>query len=597
MKYKVLNKGYELIRESDLLDILLKERGVENPKRLLNLNEKVLHDGMLFKNMDRGLTMLNWHLKNNSKIHIIDDVDNDGITSATIMDNYIHNIDKNISITHSMNQGKKHGIIPKALTEYDFDLLIVPDAGSENIKECKELVENRDVDILILDHHKMKKENTYAVVINCQDNVYPNDTLSGAGVVYKFIKEYDKRYGYNYADEYLDLTAIGIIGDSMDLRNYETRYLVLKGLKQINNMFIKELIDRVDKNHLENINIEFIGWKISPYLNAVVRVGTDEERLDLMNALLGKEEYREYKPRKSKNNPNPQIEKQILQKAMARECINIKARQDRLVKKGMEELVNKIEDKKLDSNKILIVDGTEIIEQTFTGLVANKLASKYKRPVILLREMTPSKDTDEVYFGGSCRNYNLSPIESLMDFLLDLRTFDFIGGHPNAMGHKIKERNLIETRDKINEKLKDMIIEDVYTVDYEIPVGRLKEKHVKQVGEWKDIWGNTLRKPLFAVTDVTLNIEDIQLLGEKRNIIKFEKNIGNTKLVFIKKFANEEVYNKMIMKNTKGLTKKKTNKIKLDIVCEFVINKWNENTYPQIEIVDFNVAETREFRF
>ena len=55
----MLNKNYELINENELLDILLKNRGVENPKEMLNVNKSNVHDGMLFKNMDRGLNMLN----------------------------------------------------------------------------------------------------------------------------------------------------------------------------------------------------------------------------------------------------------------------------------------------------------------------------------------------------------------------------------------------------------------------------------------------------------------------------------------------------------------------------------------------------------
>ena len=66
----MLNKGYDLISENELLDILLKNRGVENPKEMLNVSESSVHDGILFKNMNRGLDMLHWHIENNSKIHI-----------------------------------------------------------------------------------------------------------------------------------------------------------------------------------------------------------------------------------------------------------------------------------------------------------------------------------------------------------------------------------------------------------------------------------------------------------------------------------------------------------------------------------------------
>jgi single-stranded-DNA-specific exonuclease len=595
IKYQVLNKGYELISENELLDILLKNRGVENPKRLLNLKESDIHDGLLLANMDRGLNMLHWHIENNSKIHIIYDVDVDGITSGTEIEDYILKINPNIIITHSMNENKIHGIVLKNLEEYDFDLLIVPDAGSSDTNQCKELTEIRDVDILILDHHDIEINNPYAIVINCKDGQYPNNTLSGAGVVYKFIKEYDKKYGYHFADDNLDLVAIGMVSDSMDLRDYETRYLSIEGLKNIQNNFMKQFIIK-NKKEDDGINFEFIGWKIAPSINAVTRIGTKEERLDLINAFLGKNETKQYQPRrKSKNDPKPDIVIQTLQECMVRESTNIKARQDKLVTKSMEELIKIIDSKNLHKNKVIIVNATDILEKSFTGLVANKLTNIYKRPVIVLKQSNTIDN--EIIYGGSFRSYDLFPIVSFKDILKEIGTFEKLGGHDNAGGFKIKESKLQETVHKLNELFKDINIEDVYLVDYEIPVGRLKEKHILQVGKWADIWGNTLKKPLFAVTDITLNTEDIQLLGEKRNFIKFEKTIGKNKITFVKKFANEEVYNQMIMKSHKGLAKAKSNKIKMDVIGEFVINKWNDDEYPQIEIIDFNVSQAKEFRF
>ena len=595
IKYKVLNKGYELISENELLDILLKNRGVENPKEMLNINKSVLHDGMLFKNMNRGLNMLNWHIENNSKIHIIDDVDQDGLTSATIIHNYIKNINNNIDITHSMNDNKIHGIIVKNLEQYEFDLLIIPDAGTSDVKQSKELIETRDVDILILDHHTIEEDNPYAIVINCQDGQYPNPTLSGAGVVYKFIKEYDKKYGLDFAENDLDLVAIGIVGDSMDLRNYETRYLAIEGLKKINNNFIKEFLIK-NKKEEESINFEFVGWKIAPFINAVTRIGTQKEKMDLINAFLGIEDSREYQPRrKKKTDDKPPVEIHTLQKTMVRESNNIKSRQDKLVTKSMEQLVEIIETQKLNNNKVIIINATDILEKSFTGLVANKLANIYKRPIIILKKMKEKEK--EIIYGGSFRSYNLFPIESFMDILKELGTFIMVGGHNNAGGFKINENKIKETQNKLNEIFKDVNIEDVYLVDYEIPVGKLKEKHILQVGQWADIWGNTLRKPIFAITNIVLKVEDIQLLGEKRNLIKFEKIIGNNKISFIKKFSGENTYNQMIMKSHKGLSKSKTNKVKMDVIGEFEINKWNDNEYPQINVIDFNVECAKEFRF
>ncbi|MEG2786445.1 MAG: DHH family phosphoesterase [Romboutsia sp.] len=593
MKYKVMNKGRDCLHDDNLLYTLLRSRGVVEPKRLLNLSSDDVIDGKLLKNMDDGLKLLNKHIKNKSSIHIIIDSDLDGYTSAAAFYNYIKRNKFNNTITFSIHENKEHGIITERLSDFNYQLLVVPDAGSSNIKECKELTEHGK-EILILDHHNFVKDNPYATLINCQDDSYPNKTLSGVGIVYKFLKEFDKQYGYNQADSILDLVALGMVGDDMDLRNTETRYLVFEGLNKINtldeiNLFINEILQ---KNKLDKINILDIGWKIAPLINAVVRVGTMQEKNDVFRALIGEKEDKEYQPRRKKGEKEkPPLEIHSLQKFMAREITNIKARQDRLVKKGVELLDSKIIEDKLNDNKIIIIDGTDHLEKTFTGLVANKLTDKYKRPAIVL------KSKDENTFGGSGRNYDKSSIENLQEFLLGLNLFNSVDGHDNAFGFNIDKNKIKKVIEKSNEELKDMKIEDCYLVDYELPVGRLKPKNIIDIGKWKDVWGNTLSEPQFAITDIYVKPEDVMLIGSKRNTIKIVKTIGDKTITFIKFFANENLYNQMILKSTKGLNKKAAKKLKFDIIGKFAVNEWEGKSYPQIEIIDFSVSEGKKIEF
>ena len=185
------------------------------------------------------------------------------------------------------------------------------------------------------------------------------------------------------------------------------------------------------------------------------------------------------------------------------------------------------------------------------------------------------------------------PIVNFKDFLSELDTFNNLSGHGNAFGFEISKENIAITCDKANEILKNVNIEDIYKVDYEIPVGRLKNKHVEQVGRWQNLWGNQLNEPLFAITDIYLSTDKIKLIGSKQNLIKFEAN----NVTFVKKYVNEEVYHSMILKQTKGLNKKHVDRVKMDVIGKFVINAWENNEYPQIEIIDFNVVEDDEILF
>ena len=72
-------------------------------------------------------------------------------------------------------RGKKHGISLEHIDTEKVHLVIVPDAGTNDVKQCKQLQEH-GIDILITDHHEIEESNPYAVVINCQDGKYPNHT-------------------------------------------------------------------------------------------------------------------------------------------------------------------------------------------------------------------------------------------------------------------------------------------------------------------------------------------------------------------------------------------------------------------------------------
>jgi single-stranded-DNA-specific exonuclease len=93
-------------------------------------------------------------------------------------------------------------------------------------------------------------------------------------MVYKFCSYLDKLMNVTYADDLLDLVALGLIADMMDLRDYETKRLIDKGLNHIINPFIRTMINR-DAFHFSNsITPIDIAFYIAPLVNAVTRVGT-----------------------------------------------------------------------------------------------------------------------------------------------------------------------------------------------------------------------------------------------------------------------------------------------------------------------------------
>lgn len=604
MKYKAKYNRYDRLSDEEILHKLLKERGVEDTEALLNLSDEMLCTPKKFNNMQKGLDMLFKHLENNSTIAILVDQDCDGYTSSAFTYCELQKLNKDCELKYIVHKTKTHGIKLNEIeeqTNYEFDLLIIPDASSSDEKYCKIINEEHNKDILILDHHEFDKDftNDKIVIINCKDGSYENTTLAGVGVVYKFFHFYEELTDTPfYSDSLLDLVAIGCIGDSMDLKNLETRRLCLKGLDLFNsgngNLFIQKIVERAKERIGDKLTITKVGWNIAPLINAVARIGKFEEKVDMFKALIGVKETRTYQPRrKKKTDPKPEPIEQSLQEYMARVLTNVKGRQDKKVRTQSEELIKIIKDNELDKrNKVIMLNVTETLDQAFTGYVAGKIASYFKRPVLLLRE-----NKNDKIMGGSGRNYSKFELDNFKDFLLDTDSFNDCAGHDNAFGVDVDINKLEEVQQEINKRLSNVSIEDVYHVDYAIPMGRLRPKHILQIGKFEDLWGNGLDEPLFAITDVYVNLEDIKLLGEKQNVLKIVKNLGDDNVSFINLMNGKEMYERMTGRGTKGIVKRKSNKIGLDIIGKFKINKYNGNEYPEIQIIDFNLLEDRKVKF
>lgn len=601
MKYVVKNEqNYGYMSDDELLHLLLTQNGVEDVDTFLNLTPSVLHGELEQPYMKEGLELFHKHTTNGSRIHIIVDDDADGFDASAFMYQYLR--DLGIIATFSLHECKAHGIKEEVLNNYEFDLLIVPDAGSSDF-EWHEKLASMGKDIIVLDHHEYDYNYpSPAIIVNNQHPKAPNPTLSGVGMVYKFCRAYDKMYGCNYANQYLDLVATGMIGDAMDLRHPETRFLVLEGLKQYGyqNEFLTKLFEKQSYSMNGKATIMSVGWFIAPVINAVIRSGSLEEKTNLFKAMANIEDYLPYKPRrKSKNDPMPEVEMQPITVAMVRIATNIKARQDKDVKKGMTLVQERIEEQELDNNKIIVVDVTDILQQSFTGLVANKIASLYKRPTLLLRD----KQSEEGVYGGSGRNYSKFALDDLRGFLLNTQQFESIAGHSSAFGISLDKNNVNDLIAITNEQLKDVAIEDVYHVDFAIPCNRLKEKHITQIGKYNDMWGNTLPQPTFAITGINIESSEIVLHGEKQNMLKFTIERNGEKLNFVKKFINKDYYYDVIHHNPKGLSRATNKQLELEIIGKFVIEEWvfDDKLFSRatIEIVDLNskVVTNRKIMF
>lgn len=564
---------YQLIGENDYflnpIKAILNNRGIDDIDSFLNVNSSAVNDWRLLNNIEKAADCLLDHVSNGSKIFIQCDSDPDGLTSSAILINYLKKNFPKVNIQWRLQEGKEHGVIVDKVPS-DVQLVIIPDAGSNQYKEHRQLQE-RGIETIVLDHHECEKESKYAIVVNNQlSPEYPTKSLTGAAIVYKFLKALDDKLNISHADHYLDLVSVGLIADMADSRELETRYYMLKGLKQIKNTFLKALFDKQSYSTKGIINIVNSQFYIVPLINAAIRTGSLEEKRNMFKAFLEEKEVI-FNTRKKESEP--------IAEAMARILTNLKAKQGRIRDKGVEAIEGRIKEKSLLDNKILIVNVTDILDKNLTGLVANQLCKKYKRPVLMIRHKKGNT------FGGSARGYEKGAIKNLREFLIETGKFNFCEGHSNAHGIEIEGSKLIELNELINEQLKDVEIDvSVYDVDFIIPSSQLNINIIKDIHKLKDIWGYKVEEPLLAISNITVNKEDVQVIGAKKNTLKFiHKGIE-----FVKFNTSEEEINERF---------KTGEAFEIDVVGKCSVNEWNGNVTGQILIEEYEVVKVKEKEF
>ena len=257
MKYKLYDNSDN--NTSNVIKEVLKNRGIEDYTKYLNLDDSVVIPYDKLDNINDAVELFMNHFNQKDKIEILVDEDPDGFCSAAMMYLYIKQMDNEYPVNYILHtRAKSHGLDDDVTVSEDTKLLIIPDAGTNDTLQCKELV-SRGIDILILDHHESEEDNKYALIVNNQMSAnYSNKDFCGAGIVYKFLQALDTETWNEFADDYLDLCALANISDVMDMRSFETRYITNIGLLNIKNKCLQALIEAQDYSMNGKVNIHNI---------------------------------------------------------------------------------------------------------------------------------------------------------------------------------------------------------------------------------------------------------------------------------------------------------------------------------------------------
>lgn len=563
---------------------VLVNRGIpyDQINHYLNTTDNDILDPRLIPHLDEGAKMLIKHISQNDKVLIQIDSDCDGYTSAALLMNYLYCLFPsfvNNNISYRVHMGKQHGIIPDTIPE-DVKLVIAPDSSS-NDYEAHEYLNLSGVDVLVIDHHEADHISEYACIINNQLCDYPTKSLSGVAMVWKFCCYIDMLLKTDHAQKFLDLVALGLVADMMDVRDFETRRLIDKGLQQIRNPYFRGAIDK-DQFHFTNeITPIGVAFYIAPLINATTRVGTQEEKLMLFESML---DFRGYELVPStKRGCKGQAETRVEQ--ACRNCTNIKSRQTKIRDNSLEKIEQIIANQNLLSNKILIVQLDDLItDRNLTGLIANQLMSEYQRPVLILNKIENEDGT--ITWEGSGRGYDKSRLKDFRGFLENNKYVMYAEGHANAFGIGIRDEDISAFIASTNSALDGFDFTPIYNVDFIYKSDELTPDEVIDIAGMKSLWGQGVEEAEIAVEGIKVHKDNIRILSPDKNpTLKIMLPNG---INFMKFRSSEEEYNKLYSE---------LGYVTINIVGECERNIWNNKISPQVMIKDYEIVDRANYYF
>lgn len=580
MKYRLYENSNN--NTSNVLAEVLKNRGINDYENYLNLNESVLIPYEKLENINKAVELFMKHFNNKDKIEILVDEDPDGFCSAAMIYSYIKKMDGSYPVEYILHtRAKAHGLDDDIVIPDNTKLLVIPDAGTNDTEQCKEL-SGKSIDILILDHHESEEKNPYALIVNNQmSKDYSNKDFCGAGVVYKFLQALDAETWNEFADDYLDLCALANISDVMDMRSFETRYITNLGLLNIKNKCFQSLIKAQDYSMNSKVNIHNIQWYITPILNGMIRIGSSDEKELLFRAFIETDEFFEYKKRATKNRPAETIQESIYDRA-ARLCKNAKARQDKIKDKGVK-AISEVVDELPSDDKVIMVDVSDLLDGGLTGVVAIKIAEQYNKPCILLKKHFDKK-TRMTVFGGSARNIDNSPIDSFKDIVNSTGIVNG-KGHANAFG--IVDLSIDDKEKAIsmmNNILKDIEYDSTYRVDFILDIEDIIIPLIIKLSQFEDIICQGINEPMLAVENISLTRDCFEVFGKNEDTISFMVN--DIKYIQFKCKNGNQLYD--FLQNAWD----DNDSITFNIVGKPSINEYNGVRTPQIIIEDVEVINT-----
>ena len=493
------NEAFSVAQKNNIsisLAKLLINRNIKKIPNFLNskLKENItISEIMKLNNIEKSIKFFE-KVKLDRKIAIFSDYDVDGACSAAICKKLFlqFNIEAMVYIPNRFNEG--YGLNINAIDKMlDFSSnILVLDCGSNNLEEQK-YVHEKKAQIMVVDHHECDDFFDQAIVINPKT---PNDKsslndLCATGLIFLIFVylKYESIFLNSDILKYLDLVALATICDLVPL-NSINRSLVKQGLKIINsensNKGIQTLINQAKIK--QTISEYHLGYMLGPRINAGGRMG---------ESLLG------FQLLSSENIH------QAVQYAQIIEGHN----QNR--QKIQSQIVNDI-DLDESNNQNINFFYNEKWHIGIVGIIAGRLMRINNKPSFV---MTTSKDV----VVGSGRSLGEKNIGQLMMEASEKGILIKGGGHEKACGFTLLEEKVDKFKLFLNEKTKDIKINNSKYYESSIDLNVVNEKLLNDL-DLLSPFGQQNSEPIFKCSDLKISI--LTVFKEKHAKLVFSDNLG-----------------------------------------------------------------------
>jgi single-stranded-DNA-specific exonuclease len=472
---------------SECIARLLSRKGfasAEEVEAYLHPRLKSLNDPFLLPQMETAVARILDALDRRQRIVLFGDYDVDGVTSLALLAEVLRAFgaveggpDLFLPLRMEEGYGLSRESVERCLTRHQPELLVAVDCGTSSVTEIAYLQE-RGVDVIVLDHHEPKSALPHCVAI-VNPKIDPDGAfnyLCSAGIVFKLCHALLKRRPLASYDlkQKLDLVALATVADIVPLEG-ENRIFVQRGSIEISRSSRRGLQKLIQVAAVGSpIFTDDIGFRLGPRLNAAGRLTTAEKslRLLLTDDPVEAAELAEFLDKQ--NRERQEVEKQTFlaaEEQIAREY-------------------NAIAD-------AAIVVSARGWHPGVLGIVASRIARKYHRPAIVI-----GFDNSGIGKGSGRSIAGLHLVKALEQCRRYLTKF---GGHEMAAGLAIEEDQLAAFSDAFRATARAFLsnddLEPYLQLDHELELATLNIDFLA----WHEMlqpFGNANPQPLFLARGV-----------------------------------------------------------------------------------------------